>query len=212
MTQYTIVSDRKMSNCAGADRYIELAGISDFEDLWDLIDTGVIIKINDSPITINGKSRNFKILDAFNNQKFDANIGKYDTATTQKRWLRIGKYSDSVRLTPEQIIILFMEIRNSNCFISIKSLTYYKHIFKRIPRETNVYVLEASSCEHVDELVHLDTFLRKFNIFSRGNTYTLGKNSPSYQGYIIEGATKEFVGIPFSPNLEIVNFNAEDLE
>ena len=127
MIRYTFVSDRKLANCAGSDRYVEVNSVPILQDLVTMIDQGKIKLINGKEVIAsyipNKEPREFQIRDAFSGILYPAKISNNDRKNpndgkiTRKRWLRSQDYTDAINLTPEQIMRIYIEEKNNDYLI-----------------------------------------------------------------------------------------------
>jgi len=200
---YTIITDRKMSKCTGSDPYIELKNVNNFKDIWININNSSIMRINDDEINKSGNKFEFNLLDNLTKKRYTSNISKLSNGIR----FRIGDYCDDVGLFPDQILHIHFSVDGTNCFLSIQVENYYRYILKKIPNSSNYYN-EQENCDKMNVSQYRETFLNQFSITDVGESEPIGRSALKYRMFNVENCTKKYIGVPYSTELELDEFDS----
>lgn len=211
MAVYKILANRQLAGYAGSDKYINVSGNTEYQEIFSAIESGDITSINGKSLREEekGKTKNihFIIEDRLLNKKYDAFLAK-----SNELRLQLTNYVNSEKIIPGDIITLVIKRSDTDCKMYIKSDRLYKYVLEKKSQYINKYRIliesprSTGNCgKTVSDLT--DGYLSNYNIENTGECLTFGKDPTEFNVYVCENCDKKYIGIPFYTNLQIDCFN-----
>ena len=126
-----ILANRQLAQYNSDDRNINVSSKKVFQNIFQNILDKNILTINSQPISLieHGATQriDFQIQDLLLDELFPS----YFARSPRELRLQLLEYVEKRKIIPGDIILLYIEITNTNCNIQIKSDSLYKYVLER---------------------------------------------------------------------------------
>jgi hypothetical protein len=101
-------------------------------------------------------------------------------------------------MSPNCILIIFLDIQENNVTLLIKTEYFYKYILEKHSSE-NIYriLIENPPHDRIGTTSFTDSYLENFNIIKSSDSSLIWRGSQDFSGYICEGYNKKYIGVPY---------------
>lgn len=196
---YKFLVTRQLAGYSG-DLYINVDSEGEFHALYDGIMDRSINEVNGTaPIAdIEGIKVKFQVIDKVINKTFDVHIRK--NASDGLR-LTLTSYIKHMSTTPSQVLVVYLDIQNTQCKFYVKSECHYKYILEKHRTSDRYRIImdevpdEYPNIERIT--VNANAYLAHFNIISTGDR-TLKWQSTYFNSYRTDGYTQKYIGVPYT--------------
>ena len=208
-----ILANRQLAQYNSDDRNINVSSKEVFQNIFQNIVDKNILTINSQPISLteHGATQriDFQIQDLLLNELFPS----YFAHSPRELRLQLLEYVEKRKIIPGDIIILYIEVVNTNCNIQIKSDSLYKYVLERKSKQDTRYRVmieypEGTRNAQITTTEFTTEYLSFFGIDNLEEEIEWGLTN--FTAYTRKDCTSKYIGVPYNKQLLVDYF--DDIE